>query len=751
MELLKVFVIICSCSYPTLSYPFSDGDIRLIGGVHSYEGTVLIFHDNAWGSICDYHWDIRDAHVVCRQLGYPRALQHVHGSNFGRGRRRQWLADVYCRGDEARLSDCYFPGWGRFYSRHERACRGHRHSAGVVCLHIETTTAPPTLPPFAGVGVIDNNINDHVNSQHLNQVLLGDEADTLPILRNRNITRVHDSIRQVQRRPTTTTSTTTRSTTTTTIPTTTPTSITTTTTTTTTTPTPSTTTTSTTTSTTTPAPTTTVPTTSTTRTTTTTTKATTTKTTTTTDIAAQLPYLPVSSWRMDKQIEMWVMRLRNGEYLVAKSGDRTKRVSKEQYISIRRELIKPPTTTTPSFVFVSNRAADQSSHETRKAADDPAAILLESNNGNRETSQDLKLDDDEKDEEKKEEVDKDVDDMLKEDETEKEQSNTSYQNTEKIQIKISGGRSASDGRIEVLPPNEHEWGVICGDNWTLKEAIVACRHFGLGYGMQAAKTAFYGGKNQKKYFSAVRCKGTEKSLDKCIWEDHNGLIQCSKSDAVAAIVCATKLPDLEPSTYMVESTAFLQDRHMYFLTCAMEENCLAPSAYELKRTSRSWRTSTRRLMRFSSVVKNIGTADFLPESRREDWEWHACHMHYHSMEIFAHYDITDLNGNRVAEGLKASFCLEDSQCDRGVYPKYDCQNWGQQGISVGCSDNYMADIDCQWIDITDLKPGNYHFKLEVNPNLLVPEISFDNNGMNCDLYYSGYYARITNCKLRSIL
>lgn len=91
MEILKVLVIVYSFSNCAFSYPFFNGDIRLIGGAHIYEGTVLVFHDNKWGSICDYHWDIRDAHVVCRQLGYPRALQHVHGSTFGRGRRKLYL------------------------------------------------------------------------------------------------------------------------------------------------------------------------------------------------------------------------------------------------------------------------------------------------------------------------------------------------------------------------------------------------------------------------------------------------------------------------------------------------------------------------------------------------------------------------------------------------------------------------------------------------------------------------------------
>lgn len=203
------------------------------------------------------------------------------------------------------------------------------------------------------------------------------------------------------------------------------------------------------------------------------------------------------------------------------------------------------------------------------------------------------------------------------------------------------------------------------------------------------------------------------------------------------------LPDLVPDPYYIQSSIYVQRAAMYNLRCAAEENCLASTAY--RSDVRDY--DHRMLLRFPQRVKNQGTADFLPSRPRYSWEWHSCHQHYHSMDEFSHYDLLDADTqSRVAEGHKASFCLEDTSCDYGYNRRFACTAH-RQGLSPGCYDTYNADIDCQWIDITDVKPGNYILKVSVNPNYIVPESDYSNNIVRCDLRYTGNYVYTSGCSV----
>jgi hypothetical protein len=142
----------------------------------------------------------------------------------------------------------------------------------------------------------------------------------------------------------------------------------------------------------------------------------------------------------------------------------------------------------------------------------------------------------------------------------------------------------------------------------------------------------------------------------------------------------------------------------------------------------------RKLLRFAVLALNRGDDLVLgvPSDADPKWVFSTCHNHYH-FETFARYELRRADGTGAPiPGQKRSFCVEDNTAVGSTSPrKYCCtaQCQNVQGIQRDWGDLYPENLPCQWIDVTDVPPGDYRLCIELNFDapFRLPESRFDNN------------------------
>ncbi|KAH3847161.1 hypothetical protein DPMN_089478 [Dreissena polymorpha] len=88
------------------SYPLDIQEIRLVDGNSTFDGRVEIKVFNTWGTICHDHFEMEDANVICKMIGFNPAKGFRTSSIEGTG--PVYVDNMACDANSSHINDCRY-------------------------------------------------------------------------------------------------------------------------------------------------------------------------------------------------------------------------------------------------------------------------------------------------------------------------------------------------------------------------------------------------------------------------------------------------------------------------------------------------------------------------------------------------------------------------------------------------------------------------------------------------------------------
>jgi hypothetical protein len=178
-------------------------------------------------------------------------------------------------------------------------------------------------------------------------------------------------------------------------------------------------------------------------------------------------------------------------------------------------------------------------------------------------------------------------------------------------------------------------------------------------------------------------------------------------------------PDLQPIAERFEEHRVMY-RYIPKDSCTLVEKCVGDSGW------RQLLTFPTGDLNSGTKALDIGRVDYFHKeggsllATHGVYELSACHGHYH----FSHYGSFTLGDGSKAITHKQGFCLQPTSRLMNTeespfnHPYANCI---EQGVAVGWVDEYNMGLECQWIDVSDVRPQTLPLSFETNPDGMMCE------------------------------